>query len=136
MSATAAAAPVTRAPLWTGRAVSGLVTLFLLFDAVLHLLAPAPVTEAFARLGFPLGLSTALGVLELACLAAYAWPRTAALGAVLLTGYLGGAISINLRAGSPAFETLFPAIVGALVWGGGLLRDGRLRELLPLRRAD
>lgn len=133
MEATLSAAPASRARVWTGRVVSGLATAFLLLDAVSHLLAPAPVVDAFHRLGLAVDLAAPLGILELLCLAAYAWPRSAVLGAVLLTGYLGGAISINLRAGSPAFETVFPAILGALVWAGLYLRDGRLRELVPLR---
>ncbi len=133
MTSTAAALPVAR---WTprvGNALTGLVALFLLMDAVMHLAAPAPVIDAFRRLEFPTSLSAPLGIVELLCIAAYLWPRSAVLGAVLLTGYLGGAVAINLRVGDPVFETLFPVIVGVLAWGALYLRDERVRLLLPLR---
>ena len=93
----------------------------------------APATESFAQLGYPVGLTLGIGVLELACLAAYALPRTAPLGALLLTGYLGGAVATHVRAGSPLFSVVFPLIIGALLWGGLYLRDHRLRALLPSR---
>jgi hypothetical protein len=115
---------------WTGRVLSTIVVLFMAFDGVIHVLKPAPVAEAFARLGFPLGVSVGLGVLELAITALYAIPRTAALGAVLLTGYLGGAVATQVRAGSTLFEVIFPVIVGALAWGGVALRDPRVRTFL------
>lgn len=109
--------------LWSGRVVTGVVGLFLVMDTVLHLTNVAPVQEASARLGLPLHLAPIIGVLELVCLVAYLLPRTALIGAVLLTGYLGGAVAIQLRAGSPLFaEALFPIYVGILVWGGLLLR--------------
>ncbi len=133
MTSTAAALPAAR---WTPRAGSalvGLVSLFMLMDAVMHLLAPAPVVDAFRRLEFPTGLAAPLGIVELICIAAYLWPRTAVLGAILLTGYLGGATAINLRVGDPPFETLFPVIIGVLAWGALGLRDARVRQLLPLR---
>ncbi len=133
MASTVAVLPAAR---WTprvGSALAGLVALFLLMDAVMHLAAPAPVIAAFRRLEFPTSLSTPLGVVELVCIAAYLFPRTAVLGAVLLTGYLGGAVAINLRVGDPMFETLFPVIVGVLAWGALYLRDERVRRLLPLR---
>ena len=84
----------------------------------------------FAQLGYPVGLTLGIGVLELACLAAYALRRTAPLGALLLTGYLGGAVATHVRAGSPLFSVVFPLIIGALLWGGLYLRDRRLRALL------
>jgi len=116
--------------IWAGRIISGVVVLFLVLDAILHLAKPAPVVEAFQRLGIPQSLSVGLGVLELVCLALYLIPRTAPIGAVLLTGYLGGAIAIHMRAGSSWFETVvFPAIVAAMIWGGLILRDRRAREL-------
>jgi len=109
--------------LWTGRIVTGVTVLLLLMDAVTHVLAIPPVVQAFTRLGFPLTLAVPVGVLELACLAVYVLPRSAVLGAILLTGYLGGAVAIQLRAGSPLFaEALFPVYMGVLVWGGLLLR--------------
>jgi hypothetical protein len=127
------AASDSRAALWAGRAISALVVAFMLFDAGLHLFKPAPVVAAFAQLGFPLGLSVALGIIELACVVLYVVPRTAVLGAILLTGYLGGAIAIQMRVGNPLFgETLFPLYVGILVWGGLFLRDQRLGKAIPL----
>ncbi len=126
-------ASVSKGMLWAGRGISALVVLFMILDAVEHLMTPAPVVEAFVRLGLPLRLAHPLGIIGLFCVAAYAFPRTAALGAILLTGYLGGAVAINLRAGDPMFETLFPAIFGVLAWGGIWLRDERLRALIPLK---
>ncbi len=127
--------PVSRGRLWTGRTLSAIAILFLLMDATIHVLRIQAVAEAFDRLGVPLGLALAIGVLELACVLVYALPRTAVVGAVLLTGYLGGAVAIQLRAGSPLFaETLFPVYVGVLVWGGLLLRrPGLLDAAFPPR---
>ncbi len=125
---------LSKKSLWTGRIFSGLVVAFLLLDAVMHLLKPAPVVEAFTRLGFPLRLAVVLGIIELACIALYLIPRTSILGAILLTGYLGGAVATHLHAGSPLFsEALFPVYVGVLAWGGIYLRDERLRALIPFR---
>jgi hypothetical protein len=117
--------------LWAGRILSALSVVFLLFDAAGHLVVPPAVVEAFNRLGYPLSLSSALAVLELVCLAAYAIPRTAILGAILLTGYLGGAVATHLRVRDPVFDTIFPVIFGVLVWAGLYLRDPRLRALIP-----
>jgi len=116
--------------LWTGWVISAIAVLFLLFDGILHVLKPQPVVDSFAQLGFPLSLAVGLGVLELVCTVLYVFPRTAALGAILLTGYLGGATATQLRAGAEMFPLLFPGIIGLLVWGGLLLRDARLRALL------
>ena len=118
------------AALWTGRIASTIAVLFMTMDAVMHLAKPAPVTTSFAQLGVPLGMSVPIGVVALACAALYAIPRTAVIGAVLLTGYLGGAIAIQARAGAALFPTLFPLIVGALVWGGLWLRDERARSIV------
>lgn len=121
----------SRGSIWAGRILSGLVVLFLLLDAVIHLANPAPVIEASKRLGIPLNRSLAIGILELVCIAVYLIPRTAVVGAVLLTGYLGGAIAIHMRAGSSFFEmVVFPVLVAAMVWGGLLLRDRRARALV------
>jgi DoxX-like family len=126
--------PVSKKSLWTGRVLSGLVTAFMIFDAVIHLMKPAPVVQAFAQLGFPLGLAPVLGIIELVCVVLYVIPRTSILGAILLTGYLGGAIAIQLRVGNPLFsQSLFPVYVGLMVWGGIYLRDERLRTLIPWR---
>jgi hypothetical protein len=119
--------------LWTGRIISGLVCLMFAFDSVGHLMKPAPVVEAFARLGYPLSASVGIGILLLICTAIYLIPRTWVLGAILLTGYLGGAVSTHVRAGSTMFEIIFPVIFGGLAWLGIYLRDARLRALIPLR---
>jgi len=120
--------------LWVGHIMSAFAALFLLFDGVIHMLKIAPVVDAFAQLGYPLSLALGLGVLELICVVAYLIPRTSILGAILLTGYLGGAIAAQVRIGSPLFSTtLFPVYVALLIWGGLYLRDDRLRALIPLR---
>jgi hypothetical protein len=109
------------------------MALFFVFDGVGHLMKPAPVVEAFARLGYPLSASVGIGILLLVCTAIYLVPKTWVLGAIALTGYLGGAVSTHVRAGSSMFETIFPVIFGVLVWLGIYLRDVRLRALIPLR---
>lgn len=119
--------------LWAGRIISALAVLFLIFDSMIKVLKLAPAVETTTQLGYPESLVITIGILELACLAVYVFPRTAALGAILLTGYLGGAIATNLRAGTPTFNVIFPVIIGALIWGGLFLRDARLRALVPLR---
>jgi hypothetical protein len=120
--------------LWTGRVLSGLMALLFIMDGVGHLMKPAPVAEAFARLGYPLSASVGIGVLALICTALYVTPRTSVLGAILLTGYLGGAVSTHVRVGSTLFETIFPVILGVLVWAGIFVRDAQLRKLIPVRR--
>jgi hypothetical protein len=120
--------------LWAGRILSGLVTLFMLFDASMKLLAIAPVTEAMEQIGWSpsADLARGLGLLLLACTLLYALPRTSILGAILLTGYLGGAISQHLRIGSPIFtHILFGLYLGLMLWGGLYFRDERLRRLIP-----
>ena len=117
--------------LWTARVVGTLTVLFLVFDAVGKFLKPEPVADAFARLGLPLALAPAIASLLLILVVLYGIPRTRILGAILLTGYLGGAIAVNLRAGDPAFETLFPGIIGMLVWLPPYLLDERLRSVVP-----
>ena len=115
---------------WPGRVLSALVIAFMAFDAILHVAKPAPVVEAFTQLGYPLRLSVALGVLELVFTALYAIPRTAFVGALLLTAYLGGAIATQLRVEAGWFPTIFPVIVAALLWSGLALRDPRVRGLI------
>jgi len=119
--------------LWTGRIATGLVVSFLAFDAAIKLLGVPAAAEATAKLGFPPGTVFALGVIQLACLIAYLIPRTAILGAVLWTGYLGGAIATHLRTGGPVFSLVFPVLVAALLWGGLWLRDRRTRAVLAPR---
>ena len=117
-----------------GRSLSGLVVLFLIPDGIIKFIKPAPVVEAFVHLGLPLSLANGLGILLLLCTFLYVVPRTAALGAILLTGYLGGAVATHLRAGDPLFShVLFPTYLGVLLWLGLYLRDARLRVLIPLR---
>jgi hypothetical protein len=119
---------------WTGRVLSGLITAFMILDAVMHLLKPAPVVEAFAKLNFPLRLAVPLGVIELVGIALYVFPRTAILGAIFLTGYLGGAISIQLLTNNSLFgEILFPSYIAAFMWLGLYLRDERVRAFVPWR---
>lgn len=121
--------------LWTGRVLSGALITFLVFDAVIKLVPLQVVIDTTAALGFPPELARTLGVMTLVCTALYAWPRTAILGAILLTGYLGGAIAIHLRIGNPLFShTLFGVYLGLMAWGGLYLRDERLRALIPFRR--
>jgi hypothetical protein len=122
--------PLSKKPLWAGRIMSAGAALFLLFDATIKLMVIPPVVESFTRLGFPVHLSRGIGTLELVCLIAYVIPRTAIPGAILLTGFLGGAVVTHVRVGDPLLShALFPAYVGALVWGGLLLR-GRLAALV------
>ena len=135
MQPTAQTAPVSKTRLWAGRVMTALPVLFLLFDSVIHIMKIAPVVESFKQLGFPVSLALGIGVLELVCIVVYVIPRTSILGAILLTGYLGGAVATNVRIGSPLFShVLFPVYVGVLVWGGLFLREERLRALIPLRR--
>src|SRR4029077_7301440 len=134
MQSATPAGSLSKRSLWAGRITRGLVVAFLLFDAVIHLMKLAPVVEGFAKLGFPIRLAVPLGIIELVCILLYVFPRTSILGAILLTGYLGGAIAIQLPTGNSLFgEVLFPVYVGAIVWGGIYLRDDRLRTLIPLR---
>ena len=126
---------VSNQALWTSRAMRAIVVLFLLMDAGIHLATPAPVLQAMNQLGFPLNVTVTIGVIELVCTALYVIPATSILGAVLLTGYLGGAVAAHMRVGNPIFEAyIFPTLVGALLWGGLLLIDFRLRALLTPRR--
>lgn len=128
-------APVSRKAIWAGRIMSGLAIAFLLFDGAMKLIPLDVVIQASEQLGIPGSLARTLGILTLVCTVLYAFPRTSVLGAILLTGYLGGAIAAHLRVGSPLFtHDLFGAYLGVLVWGGLYLRDKRLRALIPLRR--
>jgi hypothetical protein len=120
--------------LWTGRLLSGLLIVFLLMDAGMKLPPLQPVSDTMSALGWPADATTArgLGLLVLAITALYAWPRTAILGALLLTAYLGGAVATHMRVGSPLFShVLFGVYLGVVAWAGLWLRDPRLRTLLP-----
>jgi hypothetical protein len=118
--------------LWTGRILNGIVVLFLLWDSAIKLLKIGPVVEAMTRLGYPDALAQGIGTLELLCTILYIVPRTAVFGTVLLTGFLGGAISCHVRIGDPLFShTLFGVYVGAIMWTSLLLRRAELRAFLP-----
>jgi hypothetical protein len=125
-----------RTTFWAGRILSAIPVLFLIFDGVMKLFNVAPVVEAQNQLGLPDSLTLTIGIIELACVLLYAIPRSSIFGAILLTGYLGGAVAIQLRVGNPLFShLLFPTYVGGLVWAGLYLRDRRLRVLLPFTRS-
>jgi len=127
----------TNAALWTGRVLSGLVILFLTVDGVIKLVPIQPVIESMRELGYPTSVSFArfIGVVTLIGTALYGWPRTSLLGAVLLTGLMGGAIATHLRLDHPLFShTLFGVYLGLFLWGGLWLRDHRLRQLMPFSR--
>jgi DoxX-like family len=120
--------------LWTGRIMSALVVLFLLLDGVMKLVNPAPVVEGMTKLRYPLSLTSVIGIVLLVCVAVFAIPRTTVLGAIVLTGYLGGAVASQLRVGLPLFSNvLAPVYIGVLIWGGLFVRDDRLRALIPVR---
>jgi DoxX-like family len=137
MSTIAGTAAVSRPMLWLGRVFSGLVIVFLLFDGAIKLVPWPIVTETMDRMGYGSSESFArtLGVITVACTVLYAIPPTSILGAILLTGYLGGAMASHVRIDSPLFtHTLFGLYLGLMVWGGLWLRDGSLRNLIPWRR--
>jgi hypothetical protein len=122
---------------WAGRTASALAVAFLVFDSVGKLLEVQPVIEGTLSLGYPREIVFTLGVILLVCVLAYVVPRTAVLGALLLTAYLGGAVATQVRVEAPLFtHVLFPTYVAAFVWGGLLLRDARLRAFLPIQSAS
>jgi hypothetical protein len=132
-AATDEASP-SRAARWTGRVLSALPAAFLLLDAVMKFVKPEPVLKGTVELGFSESVILPLGVVLLASTLLYLVPRTAVLGAILLTGYLGGAVCTHVRVGNPLFShVLFPVYLGVLLWLGLYLRDRRVRALLPLR---
>src|SRR5262249_51076152 len=125
--------PVSKGALWTGRVMSALPALFLLLDGAMKLVKPDFVVDATRKLGYSEDVIVPLGVVLLACTVLYLIPQTAVLGAILLTGYLGGAVATHVHHEDSLFEILFPVIFGALLWGGLVLRDPRLRSLVPWR---
>ena len=118
---------------WAGRIMSGLPALFLVVDGGMKLFKPPVVVEATKQLGYPESVIVGLGSVLLASTLLYLVPRTSILGAVLLTGYLGGAVATQVRVGAPLFNIVFPVVLGVILWGGLWLRDSHLREMLPLR---
>lgn len=133
MESTAQSAPVSRTSLWTGRIISALVVLFMIFDGVTKVMKVRQVIDATIRIGFPVSTIVGIGITLLICVALYVIPSTSVLGAILLTGYMGGATAANIRAGSPVFNTAFAVAFGVLTWLGLYLREQRLRALVPLR---
>lgn len=126
-------APVMKTKPRTGYALSGIAILFLLLDCTIKFINPPQVAQASAHIGWSASLAPDLGVILLCCTLLYAIPRTSILGAVLLTGYLGGAVATHLRVGDPLFShVLFPVYLGIALWAGLFLRDHRVRTLLPL----
>ena len=122
--------PTSKVMLWSGRIISALPVLALTLSAIMKLMKPAPVVEGFAKLGYDDSLALGLGIVEIVCTVIYIIPQTSVLGAILLTGYLGGATATHVRVGDPYFG---PIMLGMMVWLGLYLRDARLRALLPLR---
>lgn|SRR5215510_7109634 len=127
-------APISNKSLWVGRIISALPALFLLLDGVMKLFKPAFVVEATVQLGYPESAILPIGIVLTVCTVLYMIPRTSVLGAILLTGHLGGATATHVRVGGPLFPIVFPVIIGVLIWGGLYLRDDRMRTLIPLRR--
>lgn len=119
---------------WAGRILSALPVLFLVFDGVIKVVNIQPVVDASVLLGLPVDLAPSIGLLLLVCVAVYLIPPTAILGAILLTGYLGGAVAIQARVDGGVFSLALPILLGVLLWGGLYMRDERLRTLVPLRR--
>ena len=137
MSDIAETAPVSKSARLLGRILSGLVIVFLLFDGAIKLVPWPVVTETMDRMGYGSNesLARSLGVITVVCTVLYSIPPTSILGAILVTGYLGGAIASHVRIGSPLFShTLFGLYLGLMVWGGLWLRDRNLRSLLPFHR--
>lgn len=125
----------SKAGLWIGRVMTGLFVLFMLMDSSIKLVPLAPVVETLTRMQLPVSMARPIGIIELASLALFLWPRTAVLGAVLFTGVFGGAIASHWRLGDPLFShVLFGIYLGILMWGGLWLRDPRLRTIMPWRR--
>ncbi|MBA3344346.1 MAG: DoxX family protein [Gemmatimonadales bacterium] len=128
-------APVSRTRQRAGLIMTVVAVLFLLFDSIIKVMRLAPAMEGTVQLGYPATAVLGIGIIQLVCLVTYVLPRTAVLGAILLTGYLGGAVATHVRIGSPLLtHILFPVYVAVLIWGGLYLRDERLRALVPLRR--
>jgi len=118
---------------WTGRILTGVPALFLLFDGVMKLFKPDFVVKPTVQLGYSESVIVPLGIVLTICTVLYLIPRTSVLGAILLTGYLGGAVNTHVRAGQGTFEILFPVVLGVLLWGGLWLRDDQLQRLVPMR---
>jgi hypothetical protein len=125
----------SKAAIWTGRILRAGIALFLISDGIMKVLKNPHILAASADLGFSANAIAGIGFLLLACTLVYIIPRTAILGAVLLTGYLGGAVASEIRVAHPAAECLFPVAFGVLLWAGVILCDAALRQLIPVRKA-
>ena len=125
---------VSKGRLWAGRIVGGLPALFLIVDAVMKFIKPAPVVNGTVKLGYSESVIVPLGIVLLICTVLYLIPKTAVLGAILLTGYLGGAVATHVRAQEGLFSIIFPVVFGAILWLGLWLRDPVLSKLVPLRQ--
>jgi hypothetical protein len=130
--------PATAIPskrrIWTGRILSGLATAFMIFDTVVHISRSPAVVEGFTKAGFSISILVPLSIIEGICIVLYIIPRTTVLGAILLTGYLGGAVATNVRMGVPMFTyVLAPVYIAVFLWAGLWLRDNRVRSLIPFR---
>ena len=121
---------ISKAQLWIGRVLSALASLFLLFDGIMKVVKPPVVVQSTLQLGYAESAILGIGLTLLVCTLLYIVPRSSIVGAVFLTGYLGGAVASNIRAGKPVFNVLFPMIMAALLWGGLWFRDLRVRNLV------
>jgi len=129
------AVPISKAQLWTGRVLSTIAVLFMLFDTVIHAMRGPQVVQGFAQLGFPLSIAIPLSTVEFIGIVLYVFPRTSVLGAILLTGYLGGAVAAQVRIGAPLLGfVLAPVYVALFLWVGLYLRDLRVRAVVPIER--
>ena len=124
------ASAISNRTIWVGRIISALPVLFLLIDGIMKLVKPRVVVDATVQLGYPESVIAGIGIVLLACTILYLIPRTAVLGAILLTGYLGGAVATHVRISGPLFNIIFPVILGAMLWGGLYLRDHRVRSFV------
>jgi hypothetical protein len=128
----ASAVPGSKKMLWTGRVISAIPVLLMVLSAVMKLIKAAPVVQGFPKYGYPESQIVIIGVLELLSCIVYLIPNTAVLGAILMTGYLGGATATNVRVGDPSY--IMTVLLGVFVWGGLFFRDARVRALVPFRR--
>lgn len=133
MQSTTQAMPISPTTFWAGRIISALAVLILLFAGIIKVLNLPSTMEGTVQPGYPVSLIPIIGIIELACVAVYIIPRTSVLGAILLTGYLGGAVATNMQVSLDLFTISFPIILGVLLWGGLFLRDEQLQALIPLR---
>ena len=129
--------PTSKVALWAGYVITALVVLFLIFDCTIKLLNLPMAIDGTVVLGYQASVVVPLGILQLICLIIYLIPQTSVLGAILITGYLGGAIATHVRLENPLFShILFPVYVGLMIWGGLYLRNQRLRTLIPLNKSN